>query len=220
MPRPPIIVQIRVLLALQMAWIPVVCAHAVVGFSVLEKDGIIRIQAENAPLGEVIQEIEKATGIHFYLTPEATSDPITREIEARDWKTALRKLLDGYNRLELWDKNLDASEIHILSGSGEFSAGSGQDDPETDPEYTPHTPTVVSPKASPVPAQPTADLNRDQLLLLSKGRLRDPLPKTAFNDPKIKSFLDELKVNPKSNAEAFMRARIKARRLLRALPEK
>ena len=186
--------------------------------SVTEQNGTIRIHSESAPLGAVLKTIGQATGIQFHISAEARNNLITREIEAPDWKTALRRLLDAYDRLELWDPDLAASEIHILSGANNGTpqepagenrqashAPSGQT-PQTDRRFAPSTPR---------PGQPVPSLNREQLMLLSKGKLRDPFPASAFQDPGIRFFLEQFQVTPNSRGDAFLQARIKARRLLK-----
>lgn len=187
--------------------------------SVTERDGTIHIHSESTPLSEVLKTISQATGIRFHISTEARNNLITRKIEAPDWKTALRRLLDAYDRLELWDPDLAASEVHILSGTGN---GTPQEPPrenrqasrapsnqtsQTDRRFAPSTPRPTG--------QPSPSLNREQLMLLSKGKLRDPFPASAFQDPDIRFFLQQFQVTPNSRGDAFLRARIKARRLLK-----
>lgn len=196
-------------------------AFAAPGVNITEKSGSVRIHAEATSLGEVLREIGKTTGIRFYVSPETRNQTITNEVEAPDWKTALARLLDAYNRLELWEKTLEGSEVHILSGT---------EDHDIEPLDVPQnnrqakrapTPSPAAPRRFTPPktsGQDLPPLNRDQLMLLAKGRLRDPFPEYVFLDPDITAFLEQLNVNQNSKGEDFLKARVKARRLLKVTP--
>ena len=75
----------------------------------------ITIRANDAALNEVLKSIESKTGIQFHISPSILSDPITANLNAPDWKTAIKLLLEPYDRAELWNPQLDLTKIHVLS---------------------------------------------------------------------------------------------------------
>lgn len=80
-----------------------------------ENDKGITLRVNDASLGKVLQSIEGKTGIQFHVSPSVINDPITVNLNAPDWQTAMSLLLEPYGRAELWNPRLDLTEIHVLS---------------------------------------------------------------------------------------------------------
>jgi len=139
-----------------------------------ENNKNITIRVKNAPLGEVLQSIEDKTGIQFHVSPSVRDDLIEVNLNAPDWQTAVKLLLDSYSRAELWNPRLDMTEIYILSradGSGSFPS-QGQQNPAALESWTGSPPM----------------LSREQFLKLVSGSYRAPLSPELFDDPEIRSF--------------------------------
>lgn len=103
------------ILVVLILWLP---ASAMAGTSnsihVEEDDKGIIIRVEGESLGEVLQSIENKTGIQFHISPSVLDDRITVNLNAPDWQTAMRLLLETYDRVELWNPRLDLTEVYIL----------------------------------------------------------------------------------------------------------
>jgi hypothetical protein len=76
--------------------------------------GII-IRADGATLKEVLNTIEHKTGIQFHISSSIQNDPVKANLNAPDWETAIKSLLEPYDRVELWNPQLDLTKIHVLS---------------------------------------------------------------------------------------------------------
>lgn len=76
---------------------------------------VIRLHIKDRPLQEVLRYIQQASGIRFSLPHTLLTTPITAEIEAPDWPTAVRQLLRAFQTAELWqDGHTLLRQIFIL----------------------------------------------------------------------------------------------------------
>ena len=78
----------------------------------------ISLRFENLSLISVLQNIQEETGILFSIDPSMETAPFSATIKADDWEPAVRELLKGFNRVEVWTDNLETSRIWVLSGEG------------------------------------------------------------------------------------------------------
>ena len=78
----------------------------------------ISLRFENLSLISVLQNIQEETSISFSIDPSMETVPFSATIQADDWEAAVRELLKGFNRVEVWTDNLQTSRIWILSGEG------------------------------------------------------------------------------------------------------
>ena len=80
-----------------------------------EPEGI-SLQFEDLTLLDVLKNIQDETGILFSVDPSLETVPFSARIQADDWETAVRKLLKGFSRVEVWTDDLATSRIWLLSG--------------------------------------------------------------------------------------------------------
>ena len=78
----------------------------------------ISLRFENLSLISVLQNIQEETSISFSIDPSMETVPFSATIQADDWEAAVRELLKGFNRVEVWTDNLQTSRIWVLSGEG------------------------------------------------------------------------------------------------------
>ena len=78
----------------------------------------ISLRFENLSLISVLQNIQEETSISFSIDPSMETVPFSATIQADDWEAAVRELLKGFNRVEVWTDKLQTSRIWVLSGEG------------------------------------------------------------------------------------------------------
>ncbi|MFT4577493.1 MAG: hypothetical protein ACI8PD_000575 [Nitrospinales bacterium] len=76
----------------------------------------ISLRFENLSLLSVLQNIQEETGILFSIDPAMETVPFSATIQADDWEAAVRELLKGFSRVEVWTDNLQTSRVWIMSG--------------------------------------------------------------------------------------------------------
>jgi len=168
-----------------------------------DNDKSITLRVDDATLGKVLQSIEGKTGIQFHVSPSVLNDRITTNLNAPDWQTAMRQLLEPYGRAELWNTQLDLTEIYVLSRGDSTTVSF--DRPPTRIEVTQ------------ADMRSSSTLHRNQLIKLSRGSLNKPLPPGLYNDPKIKEFLKQYGIQSPEGMKDTVKARtirIKARKIL------
>ena len=78
----------------------------------------IRLHIKDRPLQEVLRYIQDVSGIRFSLPHTMLMTPITTEIEAPDWPTAVRQLLGPFQTAEVWhDGDTELRQIFILESA-------------------------------------------------------------------------------------------------------
>jgi hypothetical protein len=76
----------------------------------------ISLRFENLSLISVLQNIQQETGILFSIDPAMETVPFSATIQADNWEAAVRELLKGFSRVEVWTDNLQTSRVWIMSG--------------------------------------------------------------------------------------------------------
>jgi hypothetical protein len=76
----------------------------------------ISLRFENLSLISVLQNIQEETGILFSIDPSMETVPFSATIHADDWEAAVRELLKGFSRVEVWTDNLQTSRVWVMSG--------------------------------------------------------------------------------------------------------
>jgi hypothetical protein len=76
----------------------------------------ISLQFEDLTLLDVLRNIQEETGILFSVDPSLETVPFNARIQADNWETAVRELLKGFSRVEVWTDTLETSRVWILSG--------------------------------------------------------------------------------------------------------
>ncbi len=86
-----------------------------------EPEGI-SLQFEDLTLLDVLRNIQDETGILFSVDPSLETVPFSARIQADNWETAIRELLKGFSRVEVWTDNLATSRVWLLSGGRNVEA--------------------------------------------------------------------------------------------------
>ncbi len=168
-----------------------------------ENDKGITLRVNDMPLGAVLESIESKTGIHFHISPSVLNDRIAVNLNAPDWQAAMKLLLEPYSRAELWNPQLELTEIHVLSRVDTARVRSSR--PPTNTEITE------------ADRRSSAELKRKQLLKLARGKLDTPLAEELFEDSAIKEYLKQYDIHSPEDMNDAGKARtirIKARKLL------
>ena len=97
--------------------IPTPQPHVPIYNSEVEPQGI-SLRFENLSLINVLGNIQEETGILFSIDPSLEAVPFSATVQAGNWEAAVRELLKGFSRVEVWTRNLETSHIWILSGQG------------------------------------------------------------------------------------------------------
>ena len=84
--------------------------------------GGISLQFEDLTLLDVLTNIQDETGILFSIDPSLETVPFSARIQADNWEAAIRDLLKGFSRVEVWTDNLATSRIWLLSGGRNVEA--------------------------------------------------------------------------------------------------
>ena len=77
----------------------------------------IQLHFRDYPLGGILKNIHDETGIRFNLSPQMANNPISVDIEARNWKSSVRKLITDYSRIEVWTNRLKTSRIWLMEST-------------------------------------------------------------------------------------------------------
>ncbi len=83
--------------------------------SKIEPNGI-SLQFEDLTLLDVLRNIQEETGILFSIDPSLETVPFSASIQADNWEAAIRELLKGFSRVEVWTDKLETSRVWLLSG--------------------------------------------------------------------------------------------------------
>ena len=77
----------------------------------------IQLHFRDYPLGGILKNIHDETGIRFNLSPQMAISPISIDIEAKNWKNSVRKLIIGYSRIEVWTSQPKTSRIWLIEST-------------------------------------------------------------------------------------------------------
>jgi hypothetical protein len=139
----------------------------------------------------VLQWIQNESGIRFSLPDALTAIPITVSFKAHDWTKAVMRLLEGFNKVELWDSAQRLSRVILLESKGARDVGLAKE--RAVPNDGPHPselPTEVSQSAEfsappsavqvladdpPLPSMPIR--KRPGLTKTTPSKTAPPLPK-------------------------------------------
>ncbi len=166
-----------------------------------ENEKGITVWVNEASLDDVLESITEKAGIQFRSSPWIMNDPITVNLNAPNWPTAVRQLLESYSRVELLNSQQELTQVHILSKS---------DDTASLKPENPRTASVSTTASSP-------QLNRRQLRKIGKRPFRAPLPPNLFDDPEIRNFLNQYNIHTledMKDVKKTRRVRVRARDLL------
>jgi len=83
----------------------------------------ICLRVMSQPLGDVLQHIQRASGVQFELPRGLMQGFITATIEATDWPTVIKRLLRAFSRVETWSREEQLLRVTV------FESGQEQDKP-------------------------------------------------------------------------------------------
>jgi len=139
----------------------------------------ISLQFEDLTLLDVLINIQEETGIIFSIDPALKTVPFSASVQAKDWEAAIRELLKGFSRVEVWTDNLQTSRVWILSGGSNQETASVQAG-------------VTVQKRKPAPARPVAQRQpRFRTAPAPKANLKlrvEDLPPHILYEPGVLTF--------------------------------
>lgn len=77
----------------------------------------VSLQFNSIPLKQVLQTISSRTGLQFKLNSNLNELPVSSDILAPDWWTAVGLLLGELSRTEVWTGNLETSTVFIYQST-------------------------------------------------------------------------------------------------------
>ena len=77
----------------------------------------IQLHFRHYPFREILKNIHDETGIRFNLSSQIANSPINIDIEARNWKSSIRKLIADYSRVEVWTNRPKTSRIWLMGST-------------------------------------------------------------------------------------------------------
>jgi len=76
----------------------------------------ISLQFEDLTLLDVVRNIQDETGILFSIDPSLENVSFNARIQENNWEDAVKQLLKGFSRVEVWTSKLETSRVWIVSG--------------------------------------------------------------------------------------------------------
>ncbi len=77
----------------------------------------IQLHFRDYPLGEILKNIHDETGIRFNLSRPLAKKTISVDIEEKNWKNSVRKLVEDYSRVEVWTNQPKTSQIWLVESN-------------------------------------------------------------------------------------------------------
>ena len=77
----------------------------------------IQLHFRDYPLGEILKNIHDESGIRFNLSSQMAKKPISIDIEAKHWKSSVRKLIEDFSRVEVWTNQPKTSRIWLVESN-------------------------------------------------------------------------------------------------------
>ena len=167
----------------------------------------VRIDVQNLPLEDVLQEISQKTGIRFKVAPSLANQALTASFQAPDWKTGIETLLKEISTVTLWRKNSRMSEVILLRNRDGSEVFSSQPDDSKEPSIN----------------SENMPLTLEQLKIIAKGPFQSPLPAELLGNPQFSVFLRKHGIETPEDLQKTrkaMKVRKVARLQLRKLKEK
>lgn len=82
----------------------------------------ISLQFEDLTLMDVLRNVQDETGILFSIDPSLETVPFSARIQADNWEAAIKDLLKGFSRVEVWTDKLETSRVWLLPGGRNVEA--------------------------------------------------------------------------------------------------
>ncbi|MFQ5717091.1 MAG: hypothetical protein ACE5GQ_08315 [Nitrospinales bacterium] len=176
----------------------------------------VTINVRDRKLGEVLQQIQKESGIVFEFNTRLKNLKITAHIFAPDWTSAVRKLLEDFSRVEVWDKN-SLGRVRLLGGGNPSPLSIQKTSRLIKLESVPNTKKKI-----PRGKKYKIFLSENQLRELLKAPIDQPIPTHLFHDVQYKRFLRQFGLESPQELKDMdnsLTVRLEVRRQLRELKE-
>jgi len=79
---------------------------------------VISLKVNNEPLGGVLEKISKATGYTIVLKTDFEDVPVNVELNSVTLHDAIRRILQEYNHIEIWDDSHKILDLYIWNTKG------------------------------------------------------------------------------------------------------
>lgn len=155
--------------------------------------GEIRIDVRDRKLSEVLQRIQELSGLHFVLVSSLEDESITASVKASDWSSAVRKLLKGFSRIEVWNEKNELALIRLFeSGEPPATEESNANIPETNRGSRQNLKTGRTGEKRQKDRRKIVEilLTEEQLFELAKVPPGKPIPPHLFHDLEFRHFLE------------------------------
>lgn len=81
-----------------------------------DKSGV-SLAFQGKTIKQALDSIKEKTGIQFRITDALGQKTVPYDVKAENWKTAVQKLLQNYNKIEMWQEDLTKSQVWIVRES-------------------------------------------------------------------------------------------------------
>ncbi|MFQ5716433.1 MAG: hypothetical protein ACE5GQ_04965 [Nitrospinales bacterium] len=148
----------------------------------------IGINVKGRNLQQVLQVIQRLSGIRFEIASSLKNELVTASFQAPNWTTAVHKLLKDFNRIEVWNRKKQLTLVRLLNREERRTLEErGPHPPEAKPEQAQgRVKSKRNPTGKPLPE---IILSTDQLLELAETPPGTPMPSHLFHSMDFRHFL-------------------------------
>lgn len=145
----------------------------------------ISLQFEGLTLLDVVRNIQDETGILFSIDPSIETIPFNASIQAGNWEEAVKELLKGFSRVEVWTSNLKTSRVWVVSGGRNALEHVGKQNPDIVLKRKPAPRVLRQQKSRTVPVSPKTAISKVRIEDLPPHILFEPGVLTLFKSKGI-----------------------------------
>lgn len=74
----------------------------------------VSLAFQGKTLKQALDTIKDKTGIQFKISDTLSQKTVPNDVKAENWKAAVQKLLQNYNKVEMWQEDLTKSQVWIM----------------------------------------------------------------------------------------------------------
>ncbi len=179
------------------------------------------VQADGAPLSEVLDRIAEKSGIRFHISGPLQAEPVRIEVQGESWTDLVLTLFEERDAVYLWAGPSRLKQVYMVASPQEresFFPAVARTSPQKKEKRLQKTYYV--PKARRLS---DSALSESQLKRLLKGKPHEPIPEELFRDRAILKFLNThgmKSLKDRNNRKLVLKVRRYARRHLKQLMDK
>lgn len=175
----------------------------------------VNLMINNEPLLDVLQRIAEETNISFRVPSDLFSKRISANIHVSNWGEGVNELLKDMNRLSVWDKNSNLTQVIILGRKSSTNAPGRETSSisASKANFQHRAPTALTVASAQLREKPS-ESNLRKLLHLQPGT---PLPEELFNTPDVNQFLKANGIQSPNDWKEFHKARVVHKSIRREL---